>query len=301
MTSVEKYNLAAIDIGSNATRLLIKTVDKDVDGNIHLSKTLFLRVSLRLGDEVFVNGEISEEKEKQFIRVMKSYKYLMKAYDVKSYRACATSAMGDAKNGKTILKKIEKKTDVKIEIISGEEESQIIYDNHLNMMQKKGNYHYVDVGGGSTETTFINNDQRISSVSYNVGTVRMLSGMVDEKIYNEMKDDLAEITSGYPDVNIVGSGGNINKLFRIAPKKDKTGNSFTVESLEKLYTQLNRMSVEERMETYGFKSDRADVIVPAAEIFLSIAKSVKAKDIIVPNIGLADGLINLMLSEPSSH
>ena len=168
-------------------------------------------------------------------------------------------------------------------------------------MQKKGNYLYVDVGGGSTETTFINNDQRISSVSYNVGTVRMLSGMVDEKIYNEMKDDLAEITSGYPDVNIVGSGGNINKLFRIAPKKDKTGNSFTVESLEKLYTQLNRMSVEERMETYGFKSDRADVIVPAAEIFLSIAKSVKAKDIIVPNIGLADGLINLMLSEPSSH
>lgn len=242
-----------------------------------MRKALFLRVPLRLGMEVFKKGKISDEKEDEFVRTMKAYKQLMKVFHVKDYRACATSAMRDAKNGKQVLKHINEETGLKMEIISGDEESQIIYDIHLSQIQDDNNYLYVDVGGGSTEITFISKGQRIMSHSYNIGTVRVLNEAVKTEELQHVKDELKEITSGYSDITIIGSGGNINKLYRIANKRDKQESVLPVETLVKLRDRLAKMSIDERMNVFNMKPDRADVIVPAAEIFIMIAQSVNAK------------------------
>lgn len=288
----ENTHLAAIDIGSNAARLLIKKVDQEPDGSLRLSKALFLRIPLRLGVDVFSQGKISEEREERFLRMIKAFNQLMKIYGVNSYRACATSALRDAKNGKRIIKKIHRKTGIDIEIISGQEEAAIIYDNHIESYTGPGNYLYVDVGGGSTEISFISQKELISSVSYNVGTLRMLSGTVAPEVLDKMAQDLSRQTEGYQDIVLIGSGGNINKLYRMAAKNDKKKERLPVATVEKLYNQLSKLSVEQRMETYGLKPDRADVIVPAAQIFLHVARSVKADTILVPTFGLADGIIH---------
>jgi len=297
LTDIKEFNLAAIDVGSNASRLLIKTICLDLESKITMRKALFLRVPLRLGMEVFKKGKISDEKEDEFVRTMKAYKQLMKVFHVKDYRACATSAMRDAKNGKQVLKHINEETGLKMEIISGDEESQIIYDIHLSQIQDDNNYLYVDVGGGSTEITFISKGQRIMSHSYNIGTVRVLNEAVKTEELQHVKDELKEITSGYSDITIIGSGGNINKLYRIANKRDKQESVLPVETLVKLRDRLAKMSIDERMNVFNMKPDRADVIVPAAEIFIMIAQSVNAKKIRVPNVGLADGLINDMAQQ----
>ena len=297
LTDIKEFNLAAIDVGSNASRLLIKTICLDLESKITMRKALFLRVPLRLGMEVFKKGKISDEKEDEFVRTMKAYKQLMKVFHVKDYRACATSAMRDAKNGKQVLKHINEETGLKMEIISGDEESQIIYDIHLSQIQDDNNYLYVDVGGGSTEITFISKGQRIMSHSYNIGTVRMLNEAVKTEELQHVKDELKEITSGYSDITIIGSGGNINKLYRIANKRDKQESVLPVETLVKLRDRLAKMSIDERMNVFNMKPDRADVIVPASEIFIMIAQSVNAKNIKVPNVGLADGLINDMAQQ----
>ncbi|MDD6552953.1 MAG: Ppx/GppA family phosphatase [Prevotellaceae bacterium] len=293
--NIEKCNLAAVDVGSNAARLLIKHVEVDIDGNKNVSKLLFLRIPLRLGMDVFGKGKITDERAHEFICTMKAYRQLMKAYQVKKYRACATSAMRDAKNGKKIIKKIAKDAHLRLEIITGDEESQIIYDNHLAMMPDEGCFLYVDVGGGSTEISFICDGKRVYSHSFNVGTIRLLNGQVKKKDLLAMKSEIERVTLGHHDITIIGSGGNINKLYRIASKKEKI-DKLPVETLRSLYEELNKMSVEERMNVYGLKPDRADVIVPAAEIFLHIAASSKSKNISVPNLGLADGIINEMVS-----
>ena len=297
LTDIKEFNLAAIDVGSNASRLLIKTICLDLESKITMRKALFLRVPLRLGREVFKKGKISDEKEDEFVRTMKAYKQLMKVFHVKDYRACATSAMRDAKNGKQVLKHINEETGLKMEIISGDEESQIIYDIHLSQIQDDNNYLYVDVGGGSTEITFISKGQRIMSHSYNIGTVRVLNEAVKTEELQHVKDELKEITSGYSDITIIGSGGNINKLYRIANKRDKQESVLPVETLVKLRDRLAKMSIDERMNVFNMKPDRADVIVPAAEIFIMIAQSVNAKKIRVPNVGFADGLINDMAQQ----
>ena len=297
LTDIKEFNLAAIDVGSNASRLLIKTICLDLESKITMRKALFLRVPLRLGMEVFKKGKISDEKEDEFVRTMKAYKQLMKVFHVKDYRACATSAMRDAKNGKQVLKHINEETGLKMEIISGDEESQIIYDIHLSQIQDDNNYLYVDVGGGSTEISFICNGQRIMSHSYNIGTVRVLNEAVKTEELQHVKDELKEITSGYSDITIIGSGGNINKLYRIANKRDKQESVLPVETLVKLRDRLAKMSIDERMNVFNMKPDRADVIVPAAEIFIMIAQSVNAKKIRVPNVGFADGLINDMAQQ----
>ena len=297
LTDIKEFNLAAIDVGSNASRLLIKTICLDLESKITMRKALFLRVPLRLGMEVFKKGKISDEKEDEFVRTMKAYKQLMKVFHVKDYRACATSAMRDAKNGKQVLKHINEETGLKMEIISGDEESQIIYDIHLSQIQDDNNYLYVDVGGGSTEITFISKGQRIMSHSYNIGTVRVLNEAVKTEELQHVKDELKEITSGYSDITIIGSGGNINKLYRIANKRDKQESVLPVETLVKLRDRLAKMSIDERMNVFNMKPDRADDIVPAAEIFIMIAQSVNAKKIRVPNVGLADGLINDMAQQ----
>ena len=287
-----KTNYAAIDIGSNAVRLLIKEI-KEEQGKAHFSKVLMLRVPLRLGFDVFDIGKISEKKEKNMIRLMKAFRHLMKIYDVKHCRACATSAMRDAKNGMDIIKQIEKKTGVHIDIIDGQEEAKIIYNNHVEHMEdQKGNYMYVDVGGGSTEINLLSEGQLVCSRSYNIGTVRMLNNAVKDSEWERLKNDLAELAKSYPQPNIIGSGGNINKLYRLADKKNKKKMTMQVSVLQELHTRLKALSLEERMEQFGMKPDRADVIIPAGEIFLTIANIIGASYIHVPVIGLSDGIID---------
>ena len=286
-------NYAAIDIGSNAVRLLIKHVEEDINGVPHFFKVLLLRVPLRLGFDVFAMGKISEKKEKDMIRLMKSYRHLMKIYDVDNYRACATSAMRDAENGMHIIKRIRKKTDIPIEIIDGQEEAKMIYNNHIEQMEdRKGNYMYVDVGGGSTEINLLSQGELVCSRSYNIGTVRILNQAVKESEWNRLRTDMAELALSYPQTNLIGSGGNINKLYRLAEKKDKKQLRMTVTTLRQLHESLKGLSVEERMTQFNLKPDRADVIVPAGEIFLTIADLMQATYIYVPVIGLSDGIID---------
>lgn len=227
------------------------------------------------------------------LRLMKVFHHLMKIYDVEDYRACATSAMRDAKNGKDIIKRIKKKTGIRIEIIDGQEEAKMIYNNHIECMEdRNGNYMYVDVGGGSTEINLLSQGELVCSRSYNIGTVRILNNAVKETEWERLKKDMQELAISYPGTNIIGSGGNINKLYRLAEKKDKKKQRITVEVLHKLHESLNKLSVEERMEKYQLKPDRADVIVPAGNIFLTIADIIHATHIYVPVIGLADGIID---------
>ena len=291
-----EMNYAAIDIGSNAARLLVKRIEESETGT-KFTKELLLRVPLRLGFDVFGKGKISEKRGKNMMRLMKSYAYLMKIYDVQKYRACATSAMRDAKNGMELIKEIEKKTgihiDIHIEIIGGQEEAQIVYNNHIEYMKDRtGNYLYVDVGGGSTEINLLSQGELKCSRSYNIGTVRLLNKAVKESEWTRLKEDMAELARQYPDTNIIGSGGNINKLYRLAEKKDKKLQRMGVETLQGLYDELSVLSVEERMDKFSLKPDRADVIVPAGNIFLTIAGILGSKYIYVPTIGLADGIID---------
>ena len=288
-----KVNYAAIDIGSNAVRLLIKSIDREAVQEKKFKKVMMLRVPLRLGFDVFSIGELSEKKVDKLRRLMKAFRQLMKIYDVDDYRACATSAMRDARNGRMIIKKIEKDTGIRIEIIDGQEEARMIYNNHIECMEdRQGNYMYVDVGGGSTEINLLTNGELVWSVSYNIGTVRMLSNAVKEGTWQQMEEELMKVTEGVAAINIIGSGGTINKLFRLADKKDKKLQRLPVSSLQTVYDVLKPLTPEERVEAFSLKQDRADVIVPAAEIFLKIAEVVHAEYIYVPVIGLSDGIID---------
>lgn len=288
-----KVNYAAIDIGSNAVRLLIKSIDREAVQEKKFKKVMMLRVPLRLGFDVFSIGELSEKKVDKLRRLMKAFRQLMKIYDVDDYRACATSAMRDARNGRMIIKKIEKDTGIRIEIIDGQEEARMIYNNHIECMEdRQGNYMYVDVGGGSTEINLLTNGELVWSVSYNIGTVRMLSNAVKEGTWQQMEEELMKVTEGVAAINIIGSGGNNNKLFRLADKKDKKLQRLPVSSLQTVYDVLKPLTPEERVEAFSLKQDRADVIVPAAEIFLKIAEVVHAEYIYVPVIGLSDGIID---------
>ena len=217
----------------------------------------------------------------------------MKIYQVKAYRACATSAMRDAANGPHIIREVEKKTGIKIEIIDGQEEARMIYNNHIeNMKVRRGNFMYVDVGGGSTEINLLADGELVCSRSYNIGTVRMLNNAVEESEKSRIRRDMKDLAVSYPGINIIGSGGNINKLFKLVKGRDRRYPRMTVASLRELHDELKGMSVEERMEAYALKPDRADVIVPAGDIFLTVAELTGAQYIYVPVIGLADGIID---------
>lgn len=288
-----RLNYAAIDIGSNAVRLLIKSISSDATDKHQFKKILLLRVPLRLGFDIFRDGELSEKKARKLHRLMKAYRHLMKIYDVSAYRACATSAMRDAKNGAEFIRHISRDTGINVEIIGGAEEARIIYSNHLECMaDREGAYLYVDVGGGSTEINFLTDGELHSSVSYNIGTVRLLTNKVRDDEWLRMEEDLKKMLSIAPKINIIGSGGNINKIYRMASVKNSVKQRMPITSVRAVYNQLNTLSVEERIEQYNLKEDRADVIVPAAEIFLRIADIVNATYIHVPVIGLADGIID---------
>lgn len=292
---METNNYAAIDIGSNAARLLIKNVTEDSMGNAEFTKLLFLRIPLRLGKDVFTLGEISEERQRMMMCMIKSYKQLMKLYRVECFRACATSAMRDARNGEKLLKKIEKATGIKIEIVTGSEEARILYNNSIESAERvSGNYAYVDVGGGSTEISLLSNGQLVGSCSYNIGTLRKLSGMVPAEVEERLQLDLEEYAKQYPDIKIVGSGGNINRLSRIYHESNKKSkkNVLPVKNLREMYDDMKPLTVAEMMSRYGLKADRADVILPAAEIFLKVSEALNCEEIQVPNISLADCIID---------
>ena len=288
-----RINYAAIDIGSNAARLLIKSIDREANDKDKFKKLLLLRVPLRLGFDIFKNGELSDKKAEKLRRLMKAYRQMMKLYDVADYRACATSAMRDATNGPDIIRRVLKETGINIEIINGKEEARIVYSNHIECMaDREGAYIYVDVGGGSTEVNFLTDGKLQSSASYNIGTVRSLTGKVRDDEWLRLEEDMGCIAERAGRINIIGSGGNINKLYRMAEVKDKEQQRLPINSLEQVYDRLKPLSVEERIEQFGLKDDRADVIIPAAEIFLRIARIVHADYVWVPVIGLADGIID---------
>ena len=299
---MQNNNFAAIDIGSNGARLLIKNVKEDTMGNVEFTKVLFLRIPLRLGKDVFTLGEISEDRERMMLCMIKSYKQLMKLYQVSTYRACATSAMRDARNGAKILKKIRKQTGIDIEILDGSEEAKILYNNSIESSESvNGNYAYVDVGGGSTEISLLSDGQLVGSCSYNIGTIRLLSGAVAPDVVERMRHDLEGYAAQYPSITIVGSGGNINKLSRLfheSSKKSKQ-NVLPVRNRQQIHDEMKPMTLNERIATYGLKTDRADVIIPAAEIFLTVAKALKCEEIHVPNISLADGIIDGLYKQAS--
>lgn len=291
--SPKRFNLAAIDIGSNAARILIKQVehvkDKDSHTSVRMKKLQFLRIPLRLGIDVFSIGKISEEREKQLIRTIKVFRQLLIIYNVQDYRACATSAFRDAKNGKKILRHIRKDMKIDIDIISGDEEARILRDCNNHMM---GNLLYMDVGGGSTELSLVCEGKLIESRSFNIGTLRILSGITSQNEWENMKNTVADFCRGIDNIHIVGSGGNINKLYRLTPKRERKADRIDISSLKKLHTTLSTLSVEQRIEQYDLREDRADVIVPAAKLFLMVAEVAKAEYIMVPTVGLADGIVN---------
>ena len=293
---------AAIDIGSNAVRLLIKRVSVQEDtGKARFTKEILLRVPIRLGFDVFSKGRISKEKEKRLFRLMKAYKQLIKIYDVAYLRACATSAMRDAENSEKIIRKIRRRTGIPIEVLNGQEEARMVYKNHIEFVgDREGYYMYVDVGGGSTEVSLLSNGELLYSKSFNIGTVRILTGGVDEADWLHLKSELSIRTKGLDAVDIIGSGGNINKIYRLIDDKDRKLKRVRVSDVRAMYEKLRPLSTEERMEAFNLMPDRADVIVPAMDIFLTIAETVNSSFIYVPEIGLADGIIDALYENNAS-
>ena len=288
--------MAAIDIGSNAARLLITDVLKGPQGNTEFIKAALVRAPLRLGFEVFDKGEIPPNKVEKIIKTMKSYKLLLEVYEVKHVKACATSAMRDATNGPEIIRKVKTETGIEIKIISGQEEASLIYENHIaEGMTKEESYLYIDVGGGSTELTFFSDGKLVFKESFNIGTIRLLKNQVNESLWDEMKEFIKERTKGYHHVTAIGSGGNINKIFSLSKRKE--GKPLTLDLLRDYFKEFSNLSLNQRMTLYHLREDRADVIVPALLIYINVMRWTDAEEIYVPKIGLADGLIHILYEE----
>lgn len=288
--------MAAIDIGSNAARLLISEVVNGPQGNIEFIKSALVRAPLRLGFDVFDKGEISPGKVEKIIKTLKSYKLLLDVYEVKYIKACATSAMRDAVNGKEIIQRVKAETGIDIEIISGQEEASLIYENHIaEGLTKDESYLYIDVGGGSTELTFFSDSKLVFKESFNIGTIRLLKNQVNEGMWDEMKEFIKSRTKGYHHVTAIGSGGNINKIFSLSKRKE--GKPLQLDLLRDYFKEFSNLSVNQRMTLYHLREDRADVIVPALLIYINVMRWADAEEIYVPKIGLADGLIHTLYEE----
>lgn len=288
--------LAAIDIGSNAARLLISDVVAGTQHNPEFIKIALVRVPLRLGFDVFDKAEISPGKTEKIIKTIKSYKLLLEVYEVKHLKACATSAMRDAVNAPEIIKRIKSETGIEIVIITGQEEASLIYENHIaENLNKDESYLYIDVGGGSTELTFFSDGKLIFKESFNIGTIRLIKNQVSEALWDEMKEFIKTKTKGYHHVTAIGSGGNINKIFSLSKRKE--GKPLSIELLRDYYKEFSTLSVLERISVYHLREDRADVIVPALLIYINVMRWVDTEEIFVPKIGLADGLIHTLYEE----
>ena len=288
--------LAAIDIGSNAARLLITEVSTEGKNEPVFNKLNLVRVPLRLGFDVFEYGEISKPKIGMMLQTMKAFKHLMNAYEVKHVIACATSAMRDAKNSNDIIRKVKLETDIGIEVISGDMEAGIVFENHIaETLDKDHSYMYIDVGGGSTELSFFSNGKMIFKESFNIGTIRLLQNMVNEKTWEVMKEIIKTVTRGQKEVMAIGSGGNINKVFSLSKRKE--GKPLGLELLKDYHKELGSVTMEERMRLYNLRPDRADVIVPALLIYINATRWAGANEMYVPKIGLVDGLVRHLWEE----
>ncbi|AXT55447.1 exopolyphosphatase [Aquimarina sp. MMG015] len=294
MLTIEKYG--AIDIGSNAVRLLISSVHEEEGKTTRFKKTSLVRVPIRLGADVFLTNKISDENIKRMIDTMQAYQLLMNTHKVVRYKACATSAMREAENGKEVVDLIKKKTGIQIDIIDGTNEAAIIAMTDLHdLINTDATYLYVDVGGGSTEFTLYHNGNTIASRSFKLGTVRLLNNVVSENTWKEVEKWITDTTNGYSRLSLIGSGGNINNIFKNSGKSNGKPLSFLY--LSSYYDLLNSLTYEERIWELNLNQDRADVILPATKVYLSAMKWSGAKDIFVPKIGLSDGIIKSLYSE----
>ncbi len=288
--------LAAIDIGSNAARLLITEVTEQTDGKPLFTKLNLVRVPLRLGFDVFEKGEISKPRLGMIIQTMKAYGHLLNVYGVTNFKACATSAMRDARNSADVLRKVKLETGISISIISGDEEAAYVYENHIaENLDKEHSYLYIDVGGGSTELTYFAEGKLRYKKSFNIGTIRLLKNMVDEPHWNEMRDYLKTNTKSKLPTIAIGTGGNINKIFSLSKKKD--GKPLSLDLLKDYYKEFSGFTLEERIRVYKMREDRADVIVPALQIYINVMRWAGIDEIYVPKIGLADGLIQSLYED----
>ena len=292
--------LAAIDIGSNAARLLITEVSKDKNHMVSFTKLSLVRVPLRLGFDVFDSGKISAHKIHLLVLTMKGFLNITQAFEVKRMKACATSAMRDASNSGEIITLVKEETGIEIEVISGGDEASLVFENHIaENLDKDHSYLYIDVGGGSTELTFFSNNQMIFKDSFNIGTIRLLKDQVSEATWDEMKNTIRKKTKGFKTITAIGSGGNINKIFSISKRKD--GKPLSFDLLRDYYKELSNVSLEDRISIYKMKEDRADVIVPALKIYISCMRWAGAGEIYVPKIGLVDGLVQHLWEEENKQ
>ncbi|UOB19509.1 Ppx/GppA phosphatase family protein [Abyssalbus ytuae] len=292
MLKIRKF--AAIDIGSNAMRLLINNVIEDKEKETKFRKSALVRMPIRLGQDSFTVGEISRENIERMADAMKAFKLTMKVYGVEKYMACATSAMREANNSSEVVDIIEKKSGIRIEVIDGKKEAAIIASTDLHqLIQKDKAYLYVDVGGGSTEFTVFSSGKVVNSKSYKIGTVRLLNEMISEATWKDIEKWIKQQTTRYNGkISIIGSGGNINKLFKMSGRK--LGEPLSYIWLNAQHQFLQELTYEERITELSLNPDRADVIIPATRIYLNAAKWSGAKKIHVPKIGLSDGIIKML-------
>ncbi|MBK7181525.1 MAG: exopolyphosphatase [Bacteroidetes bacterium] len=283
---------AAIDIGSNAVRLLFCNVYEE-NGKTLFKKAELIRIPIRLGEDSFLNRKISKEKADKLVTAMKAFKNLIEVYDAVDYRACATSAMRDADNRYEIVERVKKEAGINIEVIDGKTEADIIYSNHIEEhLDKSNNYLYIDIGGGSTEITLFSKNKAMVSQSFNIGTIRMLHNQIDKEYWSYFKNWVNEITAGYKPLIAIGSGGNINKLFKMSGRKPNK--PLPTSKLKGMYEVLESYTYEERIRVLGLNPDRADVIIPASKILLTVLKKADIEKLLVPQIGLSDGIVHLL-------
>ncbi len=294
MLNIEKYG--AVDIGSNAIRLLIATVIEQEGKDTHFKKTSLVRVPIRLGADVFLEGKISESNAKRMVDAMRAFKLLMKTHGVKRFRACATSAMREASNGNEIAEMVKNECGLSINIIDGNDEAAIIASTDLkSLVQNDKTFLYVDVGGGSTEFTIFSNGHIVASRSFKLGTVRLLENRVKDSMWQEMEEWIKLETKKFPKISMIGSGGNINSIYKSSGKK--IGKPLSFFYLSSYYEYIKSFTYEERITELDMNPDRADVVVPATRIYLSAMKWSKAKNVFVPKIGLSDGIIKSLYNE----
>jgi exopolyphosphatase/guanosine-5'-triphosphate,3'-diphosphate pyrophosphatase len=286
---------AAIDIGSNAVRLLIADIKQN--GNIvSFKKNTLIRVPLRLGDDAFLDKEISIKKIEELLKTMVAFRNLIDVYKVSDYMACATSAMREACNASSIVSLIKSKAGINLEIVEGQREANIIYASHIEeSLDRKKNYLYIDVGGGSTELSVFSKGEMIASRSFNLGGIRILDNQDKDETWADMKEWVKHQAQTNKNLSGIGTGGNINRLFRMADQKD--GTAITFIKLKSIYDYLNSFSLKDRINVLGLNQDRADVIIPASVIYLSVMKWGGVKQIFVPRVGLVDGIIQLLIDK----
>lgn len=285
---------AAIDIGSNAVRLLIADILEKPEGVVYAKNTL-LRVPLRLGDDAFIDKHISPAKFGDMVKTMSAFRNLLDVYKVSAYMACATSAMREAANGSEVVHAC-RDAGIDIDIIDGGLEAEIIYNSYLHStMDKDKTYLYIDVGGGSTEISLFAEGRLVASQSFNLGTIRILDNQDDKATWDDMRQWVREQTRPYKQIYGIGTGGNINKLSRLA--NEKVDKPMSQAKIKAIYDYLNSLSLKDRIHEVGLRSDRADVIIPASEIFLTIMKVGGLKNITAPRVGLVDGIIQTLIDK----